>query len=225
MKALAPRAGGGLQHLVGQQELLGLRFRVGPRALIPRPETELVVERLIAALQGVAFPRIADVGTGSGCIAATAAIEVQGSRVVAGDVSREALGVARRNVRDLGVEDRITFVEGSLGAPLREHAPFHAMAANLPCVTTAECERLEPEVRGFEPRLALDGGADDLDLVREPIAEAPVLLVPAGMLVLEVGHRQGGTVAGMLREAGFTDVVVHPDLAGIGRVVEGRRAE
>ena len=213
-----------LQHLRGQQEFFGLRFVVSPKALIPRPETERVVERLIEHLRDVASPRIADVGTGSGCIAIAAATEIPGARVTASDVSAEALEVARANAKEHGVDDRVAFVEGSLGDPLRDSAPFHAIAANLPYVTTEEIADLQPEVRDHEPRLALDGGADGLDLVRELIAQAPALLAPGGWIVLEVGHDHGAATADLLRAAGFADVALHADLAGVERIVEGRRS-
>jgi release factor glutamine methyltransferase len=212
-----------LQHLRGEQEFFGLRFAVSPDVLIPRPETELVVERLIAHLQATPKPRIADVGTGSGCIAVTAATEIPGSVVVACDVSPAALAMAVGNAAEHGVEGRVTFLEGSLGEPLAAHAPFHAIAANLPYIASEEMAGLQPEVRDFEPHLALDGGADGLDLVRELIAQAPSLLAPGGWIVLEVGHRQGQATADLLRAAGFVEVAVHSDLAGLERVVEGRK--
>ncbi len=211
-----------LQHISGVQEFFGLRIGVGPEVLIPRPETELIVERLIAALREAPFARIGDVGTGSGCIAVAAASEIHGCRVIASDVSAEALARARANAAELGLESRITFVEGDLGEPLREHAPFHALASNLPYITTDELATLEPEVRDFEPHLALDGGADGLDLVRRLLEQAPDLLAPGGLLVLEVGHEHGARVAQLMRDRGFDDVRVHRDLAGVERVVEGR---
>jgi release factor glutamine methyltransferase len=214
-----------LQYLRGQQEFFGLRLVVGPKVLIPRPETEHLVERLIERLRDVPSPRIADVGTGSGCIAIAAAREIPGSRVTAGDVSAEALETARANARELGVEDRIRFVQGSLGEPLRQDAPFHAIAANLPYVTSGEWEGLQPEVRDFEPKLALVGGDDGLDLVRELVAQAPALLSPGGWIVLEVGHEQGAATADLLRAAGFVEVALHADLAGVERIVEGRKPQ
>lgn len=212
-----------LQHIRGEQEFFGLRIAVTPAVLIPRPETELVVERVIAALHGRHGARIADVGTGSGAIATAVAHEIPGCRVVATDESADALEVARRNARELGVEERITFALGWLTEPLRDHAPFDAIAANLPYVTTPEWESLEPEVRDYEPRLALDGGADGLDLIRALVTEAPAMLAPGGSLVLEVGHEHGAVVAELLAVHGFTEVAIRRDLAGIQRVVEGRR--
>lgn len=210
-----------MQHLRGEQEFFGLRLAVSPDVLIPRPETEILVERVIERMKDVASPRIADVGTGSGCIAIALALEVPRARIVASDVSGAALAMAARNAREQGVEDRIELVEGSLAGPLRSRAPFDAIVANLPYVTTGEIESLEPVVRDFEPRLALDGGADGLDLVRALVAEAPALLAPGGVLALEVGHEQGAGTAELLRSAGFRDVCLHEDLAGVERIVVG----
>ena len=211
-----------LQHLLGLQEFWSLRLAVSPRALIPRPETEVLVEAALAALRGVASPRIADIGTGTGALAVALASEIPSARIVAVDASEEALDLAARNVRELGFEDRIELRLGDLVEPLRGSAPFDAMVANLPYVTEAEWEALEPEVRDFEPRLALVGGPDGLDLVRELIAGAPAVLATDGWLGLEIGAGQADAVRDLL--AAWRDVEIRQDFAGIERVVSARRA-
>jgi release factor glutamine methyltransferase len=140
--------------------------------------------------------------------------------VFAGDISPGALEVARANAERLGAA--VTFVEGDLGAPLAAHAPFTLIVANLPYIPTAEIASLPADVR-TEPALALDGGADGLDLVRRLVAEAAPLLAPAGALALEIGAGQAEATRALLLAAGFTDVQIRKDLAGIDRVVSGVR--
>lgn len=217
-----------LQHLLGVQDFWSLRLQVTPDVLIPRPETELLVESAVAALGSRGPCRIADVGTGSGAIAIAIASELPQARVLASDVSAAALSVARANARAHGFEDRVIFLEGSLTAPLRDSSHgeggvrLDGLVANLPYVTTSEWEQLEPEVRDHEPRHALVGGEDGLDLVRQLVAEAPSVLVPGGLLALEVGHAQAAATIEALERAGFRDLKTRRDLAGVERVVEGR---
>ena len=194
--------------------------------LVPRPDTETLVEEALARLgePGEAWrpaSRIADVGTGSGALAITLAKLRAGAAVFAGDVSPAALEVARANAERLGAA--VTFVEGDLGAPLAAHAPFSLIVANLPYIPTGELASLPADVRS-EPALALDGGADGLDLVRRLVADAPALLAPGGVLALEIGAGQAAATRALLQAAGFTDVQTRKDLAGIERVVSGSEA-
>src|SRR6185295_17964767 len=195
---------------------------VDARVLVPRPDTETLVDEALARLPGGkagADPaRVAEVGTGSGAVAIAIAKTRAGTEVVASDVSPGALEVARGNAERHGVA--IAFVEGDLDAPLRPLAPFDAVVANLPYVASREIDGLSPEVRA-EPRLALDGGADGLDLVRRLVAAAPALLGPCGALALEIGAGQAPATAALLTAAGFADVRLRRDLAGIDRVVSG----
>jgi release factor glutamine methyltransferase len=222
IRALIKRrqAGESIAYLVGKKEFWGLELAVDARVLVPRPDTETLVEEARARLEGREAPRIADVGTGSGALAVTLAKLRPDAAVFAGDISGAALEVARGNAERLGV--RVTFVEGDLAAPLAAHAPFDLMMANLPYVPSAELAGLPPEVRA-EPRLALDGGDDGLQLVRRLIAAAPALLASGGALALEIGIGQAEATAGLLRDAGFVEVRARPDLAGIDRVVAGRK--
>lgn len=212
-----------LQHLLGLQEFWKLRIEVGPEVLVPRPETEQLVEAAIAAAQGCARPRVADVGTGSGCIAIALASELGSGRILAIDASEEALALARRNAAELGFDDRIEFFEGDLVAPLRELEPVDLITANLPYVSEAEWEDCEPEVREHDPRLALVAGPDGLELIERLVAEAPEVLAPGGWLGLEVGWKQAHRTAALLEEASWTGVEIREDFAGIERIVEGRR--
>ena len=199
-----------------------MRLAVSPAVLIPRPETEVLVEAALMGIRCVDAPRIADVGTGSGALALALAREIPDARIIAIDASQDALAVARENARALGFADRIEFRHGHLAAPLLRDEPVHAIVANLPYVTRAEWEDLQPEVRDHEPRLALVGGDDGLDLVRELIAQAPDVLVPGGWMGLELGWKQAPTIRDLLASSGWTDVATGLDLAAIERVISAR---
>lgn len=212
-----------LQHVTGRQGFWTLDLAVDSRVLVPRPETEHLVEAALEALRGIGAPRIADVGTGSGCVALALVAEIPLARLVATDVSEAALEVARENAAETGLGERVELAVGDLTAPLRGRAPFHAVVANLPYVAEHEWAELQPEVRDHEPRRALLGGADGLDLVLRLVDEAPGVLATRGWLGLEVGQGQARRVVEALRAGGWADVRVRPDFAGIERVVEARR--
>jgi release factor glutamine methyltransferase len=214
------QAGESVAYLVGKKEFWGLELAVDARVLVPRPETETLVEAARAWLTGVERPRIADVGTGSGAIAVTLAKLFPDATVVASDISAGALEVARANAERLGVAAGVTFVEGDLDAPLAAHAPFSLIVANLPYIASADMPTLPAEVR-TEPALALDGGPDGLDLVRRLVAAAPARLAPGGALALEIGAGQAAATRALLNAAGFADVQSRRDLGGIERVVSG----
>jgi release factor glutamine methyltransferase len=192
--------------------------------LVPRPDTETLVDEALARLAErppeAPAPRVADVGTGSGAIAVTLAKQRPTAEVLATDISAEALEVARENASRHGVA--ITFLHGDLEAPLAPHAPLDLIAANLPYIPTGDLAGLPPEVR-HEPRRALDGGDDGLELVRRLVAAASALLAPGGALALEVGAGQAPSAAELCRAAGLTDVRLRRDLGSIDRVVSGRR--
>lgn len=212
-----------LAYLTGEREFWSLRLAVDPRVLVPRPETETLVEAALARL-GPA-PRVADVGTGSGAVAIALAVELPAAALWAVDRSPAALELARANAAAHGVGARIEFLEGDLAAPLAQLAgTLDAVVSNPPYVPSAEIERLEPEVRDHEPRLALDGGEDGLAVIARLIAQAPRPLRPGGWLLLEVGAGQAGAVAELLRDAGAWDPAqTVRDLAGIERVVAARK--
>jgi len=223
IRGLVPRrrAREPIAYILGQREFYGRPYQVSPAVLVPRPETELLVERALASVPDDG--RVLDLCTGSGCVAVTLACERERLLVVATDVSRDAAAVARRNSADHEVTERVDVRVGDLYAPVESEAPFDAILANPPYVTEGELEELAADVRDHEPHLALLAGGDGLDVIRKIIEGAASHLVPGGYLALEVGAGQGGVVAGLLREAGYVDVEVRPDLAGIGRVVDGRR--
>lgn len=216
-------AGEPTAYLVGEREFWSLRLHVDRRVLIPRPDTELLVEVALELLRGrEGEVRIADIATGSGAIAIALAHELPHARVVATDVSADALEVAAHNASVHGVDQRVSFRLGDLTAALAGAAPFDLLVANLPYIRSAEIATLDREVR-TEPRLALDGGADGLDLVRRLIGGAPAHIAPGGAIALEHGYDQGAAVAGLLADE-FDDVVVRRDLAGQPRVSYARQA-
>jgi release factor glutamine methyltransferase len=221
LRDLVKRRQGGepVAYIVGRKEFWSLDLAVDARVLVPRPDTETAVEEALARADAAPATRAADVGTGSGAIALALAKVRPDLEIFAGDVSADALAVARGNADRLGLA--VTFVEGDLLAPLLPHAPFGLVVANLPYIPTGEIAGLPPEV-GCEPRLALDGGPDGLDLVRALIAQADGALASGGALVLEIGDGQAPATAGLLRAAGFEDVQSRRDLGGIERVVSGR---
>jgi release factor glutamine methyltransferase len=268
------QAGESVAYVIGKKEFYGLEFAVDARVLVPRPDTETLVEEALARIGKAArpkkiprtadaspaevpraadaaiedaqteaatdgsasedapaepapfappktSPRMADVGTGSGAIAVTLAKERPDAIVFATDLSPDALDVARANALRHGVT--LTFLEGNLEAPLRVHAPFDLVTANLPYVPARDLAGLPAEVRA-EPAMALDGGPDGLALVRRLVAAAPALLAPSGVLILEIGVGQAQETAALCRAAGLTDVRVVRDLGKIERVVSAVRA-
>jgi release factor glutamine methyltransferase len=214
-----------IQHLTGTQEFWRRSFLVTPAVLIPRPETEVLVEAALEALRGTPRPRIADVGTGSGCIALSLAAEIPDASVYALDVSGEALAVARENARRLGLEQRVEFREGDLLGPLRDLGrSLDLVASNPPYVDPTERERLPPEVRDHEPAVALFPPGDRLAIYRRLIPVAASVLGPGGRLALEIGLAMDRDVARLCGASGFEVERIVPDLQGISRVVVARRA-
>jgi len=209
-----------LAHIRGEREFHGLGFEVSPAVLVPRPETETLVELATRHLpEGPG--RLLDVGTGSGCLLVTLLHLWPQSYGVGTDLSLDALTLARRNARRHGVAARAGFVCTHLAEAV--DGGMGLVVSNPPYVQTRDLEFLPPEVRLFEPRLALDGGIDGLDAYRALVPDLPRLLAPGGLAVLETGRGQAGAVAGMLREAGLEVVEIRPDLAGIPRAIAARR--
>ncbi len=239
---LARRAAGvPVQHLTGHQEFWGLEFEVTPAVLIPRPETEHIIEVALERLgvsADVDSPRrlecfqIADVGTGSGCIAIALANELLAARIIATDISSAALHVARRNAERHKVAERIHFEECNLMDALLHRSPVTAhqsplldlIVSNPPYIGRHEAAALQREVREHEPELALYGGASGTELYAPLISQAAMLLHPGGALVLELGHNSGDHVRNLLSSAEWSGVELTSDLAGIPRVISARRA-
>lgn len=207
-------------YLRGEREFYGLRFRVDGRVLIPRPDTETLVDVALARTRHVSMStRMVDLCTGSGCVAIAIARQRPTACVFATDVSPGAIEVARDNAQRLGAYN-VAFGVGDLFAPVGERR-FDVVTANPPYIASAEIPTLQSDIKDFEPRVALDGGADGLDVVRRIVAEAPALLVPGGVLALEIGAGQADATAELLRASGFVDVRADRDIARIERVVSG----
>src|SRR5512145_2849942 len=204
-------------YLVGRREFYGRPFRVSPAVLVPRPETELVVEAALAALPegGSAL----DLCAGSGAIAVSLALEKPGARVLATELSPDALRVARENVAALGAA--VELLEGDLFAPLPAGARFDVVVSNPPYVPSGELPGLSREVRR-EPALALDGGPDGLALLRRIVAEAPRWLAPGGAMLLEMHESHAEPLVSLCRAAGFSSAEPRKDLAGLWRFVVAR---
>lgn len=215
-------AGEPLQYVLGYTPFMGRDFLCDPRALIPRPETEELCEMVLATLPRDSAARTADVGTGTGCIAVTLALDRPRLRVRAIDLSPEALALARENARRLGVDGRIEWACADLLSE-EPDASYDLIVSNPPYVSEHEWERLDRSVRQYEPRVALVGGADGLEVIRRLSAQARRVLAPGGMLWLEIGNEQGPEVHALLESLGFTEVAVLRDLAGHWRIARARR--
>jgi release factor glutamine methyltransferase len=211
-------------YLTGRKEFMGLTFAVNRAVLIPRPETELLVERALALLADREAPVVVDVGTGCGAVAVSLAYYHCGAEIYATDISEAALAVARENAARHGVAHRVSFYCGDLLAPVAFLAGrVDLVAANLPYVPSAELARLPPDVRNYEPRAALDGGPDGLALHRRLVPQATRTLRTGGVLLAEVGPGQGGVLAEWLAAAGWRGTRLILDYGGRERVVEAVR--
>jgi release factor glutamine methyltransferase len=205
-------------YLVGRCGFLDIELHVDARALIPRPETELLVEKAIALTRHWPRPRLVDVGTGSGAIAVSLALHRAAARVVAIDRAAGALDLARENARRHGVHERIQFLHGDLLSPF--HGQAHVIVANLPYVSVDEYDALPPDIRCYEPREALVAGPAGLDAIRALLDSAGPHLVDGGAILLEIGAGQGQSVAGLARRAfPGARVTVLPDYAHLDRIV------
>jgi release factor glutamine methyltransferase len=218
-----------LQYITGLQEFFGLDFEVGPDVLIPRPETELLIE---TALKLVAHsePFICDVGTGSGCIAVTLLHELSestGTRALAIDISPAALAVAQRNARRHSLSERMEFLVSDCFAALDpedpRHSGFDLIVSNPPYVADGELPGLQREVRNFEPQRALLAGPDGLAIIRRLLHEAPRFLKPAGYFLFEIGFGQAAAVTQLIDPDRWELLEIHPDLQGIPRTVALQR--
>ncbi|MCJ7523145.1 MAG: peptide chain release factor N(5)-glutamine methyltransferase [Dehalococcoidia bacterium] len=207
-------------YITGHREFFGLDLQVAPPVLIPRPETEILVETAIDFSRRYFPPNclIADIGTGCGAIAIALAVNLRQARIYATDVSLAALDIAGNNCRRFGVDDRVVLLDGDLLEPLPE--PVHLIAANLPYVSKEEQTELSPEIIGFEPLMALDGGVDGLRFIERLLLQVESYLLPRGVVLLEIGHDQGQSVCDMAREHFFdAEIAVVTDLGGLNRVV------
>ncbi len=222
-EAVERRASGEpLQYIIGVQDFYGREFRVTPDVLIPRPETELLVESALELIVHNSAPLISDVGTGSGCIAVTLLCERTDARVIALDVSEAALGVASDNARRHGVSERITFKISDCfdGVDL---AAFDIIVSNPPYVSANALPGLQREVRDHEPLVALSPGADGLSIIRRLLEKGWEFLKPNGHLLMEIGFDQGENVQQLINPSIWELVELRPDLQSIPRIVVVRR--
>jgi release factor glutamine methyltransferase len=220
-QALVRRRASGypLPYLTGHIEFYGLEFEVTPETLIPRPETETLVDLALASHSSSTHLLIADVGAGCGCITVALAAHLPNATVYAIEIAPPALAVARRNVERHGLTARVRMVAGDTLTPLS--GPVHLIVSNPPYVSTGDCASLPVSVRDHEPRLALDGGPDGLSVIRRLLAQAPAKLHPGGRLLIEIGADQGEAVTSLARTFfPRATIRVHPDLAGRDRVLE-----
>lgn len=223
---IARRASGEpLQYITGHQEFFGLEFEVTPDVLIPRPETEILVEETIRLVHqnNFAEPVIVDVGTGSGCIAVTLARELSTARVIACDISSAALNVARRNAAKHKLEDRMQFIESDLLSAFPETNFADFILSNPPYVAANELPGLQREVRDWEPHIALSDFADGLSFYRRLLEEAPAGLKSEGYLICEMGYTQSETVMEMVNRQIWDEPRLLDDLQGIPRTIVFRK--
>ena len=212
-----------IAYILGEKEFWSLPFEVGPAVLIPRPESESVVEAALARVADRAAPlRLLDLGTGSGCLLLALLSELPGASGQGVDLSTAALAVAHRNATRLGLSDRARFEPRSWGSGLTQR--FDLIVSNPPYVAAGDLAGLEPEVRAFEPEIALSAGPDGLAAYRAMIPDCARLLAPGGHVVLEIGQGQGAAVAAILSSRGLEVIERRADLAGIERCLVAQGA-
>jgi release factor glutamine methyltransferase len=211
-----------IQYITGEMEFYGLPFRVTSDVLIPRPETEHLVEHAIKLAADFAQPRIVDVGTGSGAIAVALAKHLPDARITTIDLSEKALAIARENATRNSVNERMRFLAGDLLGPVAGEQ-FDLVVSNPPYVPEADRASLSVEVRDYEPGLALFAGEDGLNIYRRLIPAAFDVLAPGGYVLLEIGYGQAEGVRAQLAGTGFEGIQFIPDLRGIARVACGKR--
>ena len=216
-----------LQYVLGTQEFCGLDFQVTPDVLIPRPETELLVEVVRQKCADISEALIADIGTGSGCVAIALARALPEATLYATDCSTQALALAQENAKRHGVQNRVTFLTGNLLDPIQLlglQGHLDAIVSNPPYISDANLATLQPEIRLFEPRLALDGGNDGLVFHRRLVREAANFLKSDGLLAIEVGQGQARHVSGLAQDGeNYYNVRTFLDRASIERVISAKK--
>jgi len=222
-EAFKKRASGvPVQYLIGTEGFMGLEFNVTPSVLIPRPDTEILVEKIIELIDNRKGVHILDIGTGSGAITISLAYYLKTAQVDSVDISREATQVASGNAEKNGVANRVNFLSGDVFEPVPRGRKYDVVVSNPPYIPSEDIDGLQVEVAVHEPRLALDGGLDGYDFYRRIINEAPAYLNDKGILAFETGHDQARTIAELMEQNGhYESLAIHKDLAGIERVVIG----
>lgn len=218
-----------LQHLTGQAYFMGYEFYVDDRVLVPRQDTETLVEEAISHLRELPAPKILDMCTGSGCILLSLLMELPQASGTGADVSADALEVAKENTRRLGLEKRAELIQSDLFSAdyfeknsRKKYMEYDMLISNPPYIRTADIDGLMDEVRLHDPRLALDGKADGLYFYEKITEQAGKYLKPGGWLIYEIGCDQGKDVAEIMKKKGFIQIEVKKDLAGLDRIVKGR---
>ena len=220
---IARRASGEpLQYITAHQEFFKLDFAVTPDVLIPRPETELIVEVALEILRPDQAARLLDIGTGSGCLAISILKELPNPRAVATDISASALKVARRNAERHGVTDRLRLIESDLFSAMASDDVFDLLVSNPPYVPNNDLRNLQPEVQ-YEPAVALAGGVDGLAIIRRILRDAPRFLCAGGYLIFEIGFGQSESVGALVGARDWQMIEIRRDLQGIPRTVVVRR--
>jgi len=210
-----------MAYILGEKEFYSRSFTVTPDVLIPRPETEILVEEALKILENFTSPWIIDVGTGSGCIAVTLGCERRDARIFATDISYEALLVARENSDRHGVSQGVSFICSDLLGCFKDES-FDLVVSNPPYVKGSDYPGLDREVRDYEPKLSLLGGEEGIDYIKEIVLQSKTVLKKGGWCIIEVGVNQSGRVTEMFEEAGFKDISLTRDLSGIERVIKGK---
>lgn len=220
-----------LQYIIGYQEFWSSKFKVDKGVMIPRPETEILVEEALnvfpQATSSTPTVNILELGTGSGAISISLAKELRAGTIIATDISYAALKIARENAKLQGVEKQATFLQGSLFSPVKEREGFFDLViSNPPYIRREDIEYLQPEVRDFEPRIALDGGEEGLKFYRQILPQVGKYLVRGGWLMLEVGKGQFEKVVTLMEHTGeFHPALVVKDLSGIERVIKAQKKD
>ncbi len=207
-------------YITGEKEFYGIKFYVSPGVLIPRPETEFLVERSLEVISKIKEPKLADICCGSGAIAVAVASNNKCSTVYASDISQIAGCLTKKNATRHNVNERVFFMQGDFWEPFKANKieELDLIISNPPYIPTSQIKELPPDV-SHEPKLALDGGEDGLEAYRHIICDAPVFLKTGGQMILEIGWNQAKTVSNMLKSAGFSDIYIQKDYAGFDRVV------
>ena len=211
------------QYITGHQEFWGLDFVVSPEVLIPRPETEHLVETVLELAREVPRPRIVDVGTGSGCIALALSNELKNAEVYGVDLSGDALEIARANAARLQLDGRVRFLRSDVLEALADRSDFDFVVSNPPYVGHDEADKVQRSVFEFEPRMAVFAGDHGLDVIRPLIEQAHVALKPGGWLAVEIGYSMRDAVLALLNPTMWDEPMVVPDLQGIPRVIAARK--
>lgn len=223
-EVVAQRASGvPSQYITGHQEFWGLDLLVSPAVLIPRPETEHLVETVLELAKGIAKPQIVDVGTGSGCIALALAHELRNAEVHAVDLSSEALEIARANAARLQLEGRVHFLQSDVLSALLTRHDFDFVVSNPPYVGHDEADKVQRSVFEFEPRMAVFAGEHGLDVIRALIWQAHTALKSDGWLAMEIGYSMSDAVLALLGPTLWDETMVVPDLQGIPRVIAAKK--